>query len=263
MKTFRLWKKFAAARLAEDFQYPENLFLAIFSIILTNVITVLFYWVILQNIPSINGWNLGDLLFLFAIEATAWGIWNVFLKGTVPWRVEDGIRTGGLDRVLVQPMKTMKYMMISIFDIHGIGDLISGIALLFFSMKMINVVWTFQNLFYLAIFIFSGTLILYSLFLIIATFAFWTTRVGYLTEIIWTLGIFTNYPLEIFSNSIKVFLSFIVPLAFVNYFPAAAILGKGIWPQLQYLSPLVAIISFAVAYKFWKFGLKHYSSTGS
>ena len=263
LKTFRLWKKFAVARIAEDFQYAEDFFLGIFALVLTNVIGVLFYWVIMQNIPNINGWTLEELLFLYALEVFAWGVWNTFLKGTVPWRVEEAVRSGSLDRVLVQPMKPIKYMMISTFDTHGFGDLLSGIALLAISMPIVSVVWSVEKLFALAIFLLSGSLIIYSIFLAIATLAFWTTRIGPITEIVWITGNFTNYPLEIFNKYIKAFLTFIMPLAFVNYFPAAAILGKGIWPQLQYLSPLVAIISFAVAYSFWKFGLKHYSSTGS
>jgi hypothetical protein len=43
---------------------------------------------------------------------------------------------------------------------------------------------------------------------------------------------------------------------------AGEFLGKGI-SQFSYLTPIIGIISFIIAYKFWKLGLKNYTSTGS
>ncbi len=263
MKTLKLWLKFMKMNIKRIVEYKEDFFIGIFAMILTNVITVLFYWVIMQNIPSINGWTLNELLFLFGIEAIAWGLWNTFLKGGAPWRIGKQVRDGTFDRSLIQPIGNLKYQLVSTFDTDGIGDLISGIFVLSISMGLVGIVWTPVKLIYLLAFLLSGAIIVFSTFLVLSTITFWTVEIGAIVDIMWTLGRFTEYPLDIYNKSIKTFLTFVLPLAFINYFPASAILGKGIWPQLQYLSPLVAVISFAVAYNFWKFGLKHYSSTGS
>lgn len=263
MKTFNLWIKFFRAELRRMMEYRDDFVIGITAMILSNVMTVIFFWVILQNIPSIKGWTINEMLLLLGVDITVWGIWNVFLKGSAPWRIGMHIRQGTLDRVIVQPMKPLKYLVISVFDSDGLGDLISGLAILFYGMTHVGIVWSLQNIMLLLIFILSGSIILFSIFLVLSTLSFWTTETGAVVDMMWIVGHFTEYPLEIYNASIKAFLTFILPIAFINYFPVSALLNKGVWTSLQYLSPLVAVISFSVAYSFWKFGLKHYSSTGS
>lgn len=62
-------------------------------------------------------------------------------------------------------------------------------------------------------------------------------------------------------------MAFVVPLAFVNYLPALAVLGKedpvGVPVALRFASPLVAGASVVVATVAWRFAVRHYRSTGS
>ena len=263
MKTLKMWIKFMGAELKRMIEYRDDFVIGIIAMILANAMTVIFFWVILQNTASINGWTINEMLFLLGVDVVAWGIWNTFLKGSAPWRIGTHIRQGTLDRVMVQPVKPLKYLVISVFDSDGLGELISGFAILFYAMTHVGIIWGLQNLLLLSIFILSGSIILFSIFLVLSTLSFWATETGAVVDIMWTVGRFTEYPLEIYNASVRVFMTFILPIAFINYFPVSALLHKGIWPQLQYLSPLVAIISFAIAYSFWNFGLKDYSSTGS
>ena len=58
-----------------------------------------------------------------------------------------------------------------------------------------------------------------------------------------------------------------VPMATVSYFPAIAILRRqdplGSSVLFQYLSPLIGIGFLVVTLRVWKFGVRHYQSTGS
>ena len=77
----------------------------------------------------------------------------------------------------------------------------------------------------------------------------------------------TNYPITIFPKAIQFILTFLLPFAFLNFYPASALLGKAI-PQgypaiLPFLSPLVGALVFALSVLLWNWGLKHYKSTGS
>jgi ABC-2 type transport system permease protein len=58
----------------------------------------------------------------------------------------------------------------------------------------------------------------------------------------------------------------LLPLAFMNYYPSLILLNKLekiSYPWLAFLSPVVAVIVFALAYMLWTAGLNRYSSTGS
>jgi len=61
-------------------------------------------------------------------------------------------------------------------------------------------------------------------------------------------------------------ISFVIPLAFMNYFPSQVFLGRSDYifsPALGYMTPIVGITLFLIALKFWNFGIRHYQSTGS
>jgi ABC-2 type transport system permease protein len=73
---------------------------------------------------------------------------------------------------------------------------------------------------------------------------------------------FIDYPLDIYNPIIVFILTFIIPLGFINYYPAQLFLGKGL-VLAAYLAPLVGIIMFIVSYSLWKYGIKNYTSTGS
>jgi ABC-2 type transport system permease protein len=63
------------------------------------------------------------------------------------------------------------------------------------------------------------------------------------------------------------FFTFLIPWAFINYFPGFAILGRedplGTSSAFQHLAPLAGPLFMLMALQVWKFGVRHYRSTGS
>jgi len=61
--------------------------------------------------------------------------------------------------------------------------------------------------------------------------------------------------------------TFIVPLAFVNWYPALYLLDMpdplGLPSWLQYASPAVALLAALAAAVAWRAGVRRYRSTGS
>jgi len=60
---------------------------------------------------------------------------------------------------------------------------------------------------------------------------------------------------------------YIVPFAFVNYFPAQYLLRKkdmADYPQIyMYFAPLIGVVLYLISYAFWRISIKHYKSTGN
>jgi ABC-2 type transport system permease protein len=97
--------------------------------------------------------------------------------------------------------------------------------------------------------------------------SFWTTDGGEFTNAFTYGGNFlAQYPVDIYSSWLRRFLCYLVPLAFVCYFPALYILDKpdplGLPRLLQFTSPVVAGIGAVVAGLVWRFAVRHYRSAG-
>jgi ABC-2 type transport system permease protein len=79
---------------------------------------------------------------------------------------------------------------------------------------------------------------------------------------------FTRYPISIYGRGVQVVLAFVLPFAFMNYFPAAYFLQKAetglhLNPAVGLLTPAIGLAWLGAAYAFWIFGLRHYQGTGS
>jgi len=70
-----------------------------------------------------------------------------------------------------------------------------------------------------------------------------------------------------FSAGLRPAPSRVIPMAFVNYYPALWLLDKpdplGLPAWLAFLSPVVCLLVFAVGVRMWWIGVRHYQSTGS
>jgi ABC-2 type transport system permease protein len=77
----------------------------------------------------------------------------------------------------------------------------------------------------------------------------------------------TAYPITIFAPWLRTLFCFVVPGAFVAYYPALAILGRpdplGLPAVLPYLTPLVAVMAAGIATLVWRAGIRRYTGTGS
>ena len=73
---------------------------------------------------------------------------------------------------------------------------------------------------------------------------------------------FVKYPLNVFPAAIQGFFTYILPLGFVAYYPAMALLGKTDLPVAG-LMPLAAGVVTLLAALIWRAGLRSYDSTGT
>jgi ABC-2 type transport system permease protein len=76
-----------------------------------------------------------------------------------------------------------------------------------------------------------------------------------------------QFPVNIYRPWFRAVFTFVIPLATINYFPIQALLnladplGSPRW--IQWISPLAGVLFFLVCLEGWRFGVKHYTSTGS
>ena len=114
----------------------------------------------------------------------------------------------------------------------------------------------------------GGACLFVGLIVLQATLAFWTTETLEIMNTMTYGGVeTTQYPLSIYRPWFRRFFTFGVPLACVSYFPSLAImgvadpLGSPLW--FQHVAPLIGVVFLVVALQVWKFGERHYVSTGS
>jgi ABC-2 type transport system permease protein len=96
-----------------------------------------------------------------------------------------------------------------------------------------------------------------------AATCFWIQHSGYVMVIMFRFKDYAKYPASIFDGIFKIVFTFIIPIAFIAYYPALVILRPDEVPLLSTLSPFIGAFFFWLSYKFWMYGARKYSGTGS
>ncbi|HXO17777.1 MAG TPA: ABC-2 family transporter protein, partial [Candidatus Dormibacteraeota bacterium] len=131
----------------------------------------------------------------------------------------------------------------------------------------VRIDWVF--ILFVPLVVFGGALIDLGISLAVATCSFWFVRVDTLRWVVMSLEQdFTRYPISIYTRGVRIVLTFVLPFAFMNYFPAAYFLQKAdaglhLGPAIGLLTPAVGLAWLGASYLFWLFGLRHYQGTGS
>jgi ABC-2 type transport system permease protein len=149
----------------------------------------------------------------------------------------------------------------------GVGDVIFATTALSLAYSNLGLHWSAGQWLFFAVAVLAGLIIETSIIWIIGALSFWMGRSRAVHAITMRFNTLTqNYPLDIFGQWFRLFMTGFLPVAFMNYFPLTILLGKpnavgSTW--LGFLSPLVAIILLALGAWVWQRGLAGYTSSGS
>jgi len=234
---------------------------------ITGMVFVTFAFVI-QRFGNIAGWSLGEVGFLYGLMEFSFGLMDMLFSGFDPQNFGRQVRLGRLDQILLRPIGVTLQILGSDFILRRIGRIAQGLIIFIISMGMIDIQWTLMKVMFMPVVIFSQVLFFGGLFIIGATFTFWTF------ESIEVINIFTyggaemmSYPMNIYPSWMRKFFTYIIPAIFINYYPALYVLNKpdplGMPAYAAILSPVVGILVFCLSMIFWQYGLKHYQSTGT
>lgn len=262
-----LFWHYSKVTIKSSFQYRANACIQSVTVFCRESTSVLAMYLTLQYFDTINGWNEYELFFLYSLLYVTYGVMIVFCAGLRDF--EKLIYKGDFDRFLVRPQGLLVQVLAckaDWFAALGHGGL--GIALFVFSANKVEITWSGFNILYYFISILSGTFIQAALFLSFASLSFYTIKADGIKGILyWNAKRIAGYPISVFGKEIQVLLIFVVPFAFVNYFPAQFFLRNNDMNQypdvLIYFSPIVASIFFSIIYCFWKRSLLRYTSTGN
>lgn len=249
------------------FQYKVDAVLRSLAVFLRESTGIIVIYFTLLKFDQLNGWIMNEMLFLFSLLFITYGILIIFCTGLRDF--SNYIQEGRFDRYMLRPRGLLFQIVTSNSDwFAAIGHGSLGIVLFVVSANRVGIIWTPYTIGYYMLTVLGGVLIQAAVFLFFATLCFYIVKSDNLRELFyWNLRRFAGYPISIFHKYIQWLLMYIVPFAFVNYFPAQYLLKKqdmDAYPAVyMYLAPFVGIVMFTLVYLFWRFSVRYYKSTGN
>jgi ABC-2 type transport system permease protein len=260
-----VWRRLVGAQIRSQYQYRLSFGLDLAGNFLISFIDFLAVLVIFHNTHRLGVWTVREVAFLYAMSSISFALTDL-LVGHFD-QFPQKLRDGNFDILLVRPRGTLFQVIASDFQLRRLGKAIQGALILAYVVRTLHVHWDAGRVAMLVVMIPAAIVIFASVWTVGSCLSFWTTDGGEFTNAFTYGGNFlAQYPVDIFSSWLRRFLCYLVPLAFVSYFPALYILDKpdplGLPRLLQFTAPVVAAITAVVAGFTWRFAVRHYRSAG-
>jgi ABC-2 type transport system permease protein len=219
-----------------------------------------------SHVDALGGYSLPEIAFLYGTSTAAFGVADLVM-GSMD-RLGARVRDGTLDTLLVRPVPVLVQVAADRFALRRAGRLLQGLMVLGYALAALDIDWTVLRVVLLPVMVISGAVIFSAVFVAGAGFQFWAQDASQVQNS-FTYGGTTllQYPPTIFAKDLVRGVTFVVPLAFVNWLPALYVLGRedplGLPSWVAFLSPVVALGCCVLAGWAWRSGLRAYRSTGS
>jgi ABC-2 type transport system permease protein len=251
-KSLKLMLYYFKFNISSVMEYRVSFLIQCFGMVLNNASFIFFWWILFTNISNIGGYGFKDVMMLWALSSSGFGICFVMF-GNVN-QITRMILNGELDTYLLQPKDPLINILCSKTIVSAWGDTLYGIVLFF-------LIRGFDLKGFLLFMIFAVTAgLMFAAVLVTAhALSFYAGNVEGLAQLVTEFLIsFSIYPEGIFKGGLKYILYSAIPAAFMVYIPARVINEFNIVLLLQVLG--VSIIWIIIAYTLFYRGLKKYES---
>ena len=257
----RLYFRFFGMHLRSQMQYKTSFFLTMAGQLFVPLTGFLGIYFMFLRFNVVDGFTFEEILLCFAVILMSFSIAESFGRGfdVFPRKISNG----EFDRALVRPRGIIFQILASTIDLARLGRLVYAIIIFCYAIPFSDVFWSWDKILTLCLMVFCGTVVFFCLFIIYAAFTFFTIEGLEFMNILTHGGQeFGRYPFSVYGRSVLGFLTFIIPLALVQYYPLLYLLDVE-KSKLYMLTPLFGLLFIIPSYGFFRYGLYCYKSTGS
>lgn len=261
-----IYRRLVGARIRSQLQYRLSAALNLVGTMLISFLDFAAILILFGRVDALGEWSVAEVALLYAISAISFALTDLVIGhlDVLPRM----IREGDFDLLLIRPLGSLFQVVSSDFALRRIGKLIQGAAVLVFALTRLEIDWSAGRIAMLGVAVLAGAAIFAGVWIAFATIAFWLVDSGEVANAFSYGGNYlAEYPVNIFGPWLRRLVIFVIPIAFVSYFPSLYVLGKedalGLPRELQFASPAVAVATCAAAALVWRVAVRRYRSVGA
>lgn len=260
-RKIRLYRQYVSIVVRGMMQYKASFLLNSLGQFLVSFSVFLGIYFMFRRFHQVKGYSYSEVLLCYAIVLMEFSLAEMWARGFDTF--SGLVRSGEFDRVLVRPQGEILQVLGSRFELTRLGRMSQAVVMLVYAFCTAEIHWTVGRVCTFLFMLVGGTAVFSGLFLIYAALCFFTLEglefMNVLTDGAREYG---KYPLDVYGKRVLQFTTVLVPYALIQYYPLQYILGRTANPIYIFL-PLAAVLFLLPCYGLWRYGVRHYKSSGS
>ncbi|MEW6755706.1 MAG: ABC-2 family transporter protein [Candidatus Latescibacterota bacterium] len=261
MTVLRLLWVFLRIGVLNEMAYRANFYLQAVESLLDMGVGLASLGVVFAHTDTLNGWQPAELVALLGVYFIMGGVIGALIEPSMQRFMED-VRAGTLDFTLTKPEDAQVLVSLGQVRVWRLADVVQGAVALAVALQLLQAeVGLLQGLSFAAALL-AGVLIVYSFWLILATFSFWFVRVENILVIFQSMYEAGRWPVGIYPRWLRASLTFVVPVAFAVTVPTEALVGR-LTPRVLLGAVGLGLLLLGLARAFWRQGVQRYSGASA
>lgn len=240
--------------------YRSDFWVEVITDFLFQFVNLVFILVVFEHIPLLAGWSRAEMIFVYGYFLIPYAVFSCFFN---LWNFADRyIIKGEMDRVLTRPKHNLFQIMLENMDPPALFGVITGGAVMVWAGKELAVEWGVVDYAVLVLFIIGSTMIYGGIYTALASIGFYADSKTGILPLMWNIQNYGRYPVNIYNKIIRLVLTWLLPFAFVGFYPAVYFLRPAdSW--MPWLTPVVGVIVLGAGLMAWNQGVRRYRGAGS
>lgn len=213
---------------------------------------------LLSGTGGVLGYTRFEALLFVAVFFLVSGVAQMFFRET--YRFRGRVVSGDFDYDLIRPVHPLVKNVFGGFDLQDFLTLpiMFGVV----ALVIANLNFSLVNLLALSVLALNSFIVILAVHVVIAGAIIIQPEVDHALMIYRDLEATGRFPVDIYKEPIRQFLTFVVPIGLIFTVPAKAFLGLLSWPAMG-AAVAGGVISLYLAVRFWDFAVKRYTSASS
>lgn len=257
----RVIKALWTTSLLTGMQYRGDFLLSVMMSFIWAAWSVIPLFLVFRHTDSIVGWSYPQTTLVMAFFLGLRGLVEGLVEPNLRQLVSQ-IRDGTLDFVLLKPADAQLLVSVQKVAPGRAMDVLCALGLGVWSLATMGHLPSLGAALSATLCLLSGVAILYSLWLMAASTAFWWVKVDSLGHLLDSLLDAGRWPIMVYRGWVRLVFTFVLPVALMTSYPALALMDA-----LSLSSVAVAVAlgaGFSVFSRWlWRYALRHYTSASS
>lgn len=261
MNPFKLAWTYLRIGVLNELQYRVNFFIQLLQSAIGVATGLIGLALVFGQVSNLAGWTRPELLAVMGVHLLMGGVIRSAIQPNME-RLMNDVLNGTLDFALTKPADAQTLVSVREFRFWQLVDVAVGLVILGIAVSQLHEQMGFIQITAFLAALLMGAVMLYCVWLMVTSIAFWVIRVNEIVNLFEGLYAAGRWPVTIYPDWLRTGMTFLVPVAFAVTIPAEAMTNR-LTPETMLSAFGLTVLFMLMARGVWLLGLRSYSGASA